>query len=479
MFETEKSRREFIAALRAGKIAPPILQRALTATAAFSDCTMEEIGWTLSHQLPLVQEFGAAVMAVMDDPGRLPFLMDQFLKERTPQRIEELAQAIAACKPKDLGSQLSLWVNDAKIESRLKALALLVRMEDWPRQKGLVQALLDDPKPEVSDKILLQVLRTAPRLYLKALRQAAAHAQEEVRTLALKTLIGLNSLKHADVLLERLPRETGELQKSVYGALMMGIKQDPTGMTEVIVAALASTETAVRGAALNLLLKLPDPVVAFRRALQFSESLGAGPRDELFAEMTKAPEMWADLVLALVKVENHASLRLQAMTLARALKHPKLVPLFLHELKNPDWMVRYTAMQVLGDMQSQQALPLLVEALNQEESAMAAIQALDKYKDIRLAKPFLTRLPLAGEAEQIELLKALQNLGDARLLPNIAKFLESKELKGKAPKFAAETVIALCTSTGTPVPERVTQIYESLREKTVSDLPDLGLRLSD
>ncbi len=484
MFETEKSRREFIQAMKAGKVGLPLVQKAISLANAFSDCTPEEIGWMAQHPQPVVQQFGAAISQLIGGapavaaPSGGGGLLDQLLREKSPQRIEQLAQAIAERKDPELGAQLSQMVNDRNPEIRQKAMALLVHLEDWPRQRVMVQALLDDPRVEINEPMLRHVVRAAPRAYVRELRRGAAHANEELRTLCLKTLVAMNQLKNADVVLQRLAREKGELQKSLYGALLTWIKQDPTTMTEVVVAALASAETEVRGAALNLLLKLPDPRASFKRLLEFSASLSAIARDELFTEMARSAEAWIELVLNIFKTEQETSLRFQAMSLAKALNHPRLAPIFLHEMKNPDWMVRYAAMQVLGEMKAEQALNPLVEALNSEESALAAIQALDKYRDVRLAKPLFGRIVAGSETEQIEILKALANMNDARLLPNIAKFLDSSAPKGGAKKFAAETIIKMCEASQTAVPPRVTQIYDSLREKSIDDLPDLGLRLS-
>lgn len=479
MFETAKSRRDFITALKAGKVGSPILQKAMATVNAFTDCSLEEISWTFNHKQPLVKQFGASVLEIIEDPSKLTLLMDQYRAERNPERIEQLAKSIVEGSAPDLYRQLSLMVNQADINMRQKAQTLLVRCEDWPKQKTLVRALLNDPKPVVSELMLKHVIRASPRAYLRELKAAAAHPNQELRGLCLKALIGMDSIKLATVLIDRLAQEKGELQKSLYGALTTFIERDAAAMMEMIVSKLASSEEKVRRTAMNLLLKLPEQKEAFRRLLTFSESLSAMPRDQLFSEMAQNAEVWVEHVLSIFKTEKNSALRLQAMNLAKVLKHSRLSPIFLHEMKNSDWMVRYAAMQVLGDMKSQQALPALVDALGNDETSLAAIQALDKFRDIRLAKPFFQRMPNAGETEQIELLKALNNIGDTRLLPPLAKFLDSNAPKGKAKKFAAETVIGLCNATGTTIPAKVTQIYEGLRERSVTDLPDLGLRISE
>ena len=479
MFETPKSRREFIQALKTGKISPNILAKAQANVGAFSDCTQEEIQWALNHNLPQIKEFAQSVQLVMQGGGKLPLLIQQLKTERNPARQAEIAQSIADSQDPEVLTELSQMINDKNIESRKAAIVLLMKVEDWPRQKRLVRALIQDPKSEISDSMLRHIIQAAPRRYIKEVRQAASHESDDLRTLALKTIVTINDTQHGDLLIQRLAYEKGELQKSLYGAIIAFIKADPKAMLEHIVKATANTEANERQTAMNLLTKHPDQCRAFRRLLAFSESVSTMLRDQIFAEMAKVPDAFVDHILALFKTENDRELRMQALLLAKLFKHPKLTPIFLHEMKNPDWMVRYAAMQVLGDMKSQQALPVLVEAMGKDVTSSAAIQALGKYKDLRLAKPFFQKLPNASESDQIEILNALSGTPDARLLPTLAKFLDSNAPKGKAKLHCAEVLMEMCKATNTKVPPKVTQIYEQIREKTVDDLPDLGLKLSD
>jgi len=478
MFESSKSRGEFLMALRGGRISAQVLQKAMAETAAFADATVADLSWSFGHDNVDYKKFATAVLAVSTEENRVARLMDLFLKERRPAAEADLSVAIAACGPGPVLAELSKMVNNKNLEVRKKALVLILAQQNWFQHRNLVMTLLADPKPEISEATLLQVVRKAPAAYVGQLRRLATHKKPEIRALSLNCLAAMNDMANAELFLQRMPLEGGDLRKTLYTAIVTFIKADTSAMTARIAATLSDTVAEVRGAGMSLLLKMPDQVATLKAILNYCSSVSAMMRDGVFAELAKQPDAFVDGVLAIFKAEKDPALRLQAMNLAKLLQHQRLAPIFLHEMKNADWLVRYTAMQVLGDMKSPQAVPVLVEQLNNPEASVAAIQALAKYKDMRLAKPFLQKMSMGNESEQLELLKALEGLGDNRLLPHLAKILDSPAAKGKARKASAETIIRMCEAAGTQVPARVLQINDSLAEKTVDDLPDLGLKLS-
>lgn len=61
---------------------------------------------------------------------------------------------------------------------------------------------------------------------------------------------------------------------------------------------------------------------------------------------------------------------------------PKVVPLLVEHLKNPDWVVRWTIAEKLGDLKSPNALPYLIELLADPDAHVRknAFNALLKFK---------------------------------------------------------------------------------------------------
>lgn len=503
MFEAEKSRHQFIKALEAGRIRGAVLQKATAETHYFTDIVVSELTWVFGSANADYKRFIFGVLQVMRQTDKLDQLKQLQAQAKSPAAREELNKAVAllsggskpaapspaaASKPaqaappaadEDDATRISRLVNSKDVNSRKQGLKLFTEQPGWQKNRGMVAALLSDPNPELAEAMLRVVIKTAPRGFISQIR-AAAHAEKlEVRALALQALVALKQADNVDILLARMPLETGDLQKAVYSALVAMIKADTADMTQRIVTALGNADGRVRQGAMSLLLKMPDQAATFQKILAFCGSINAEMRDQVFAELAKSADAFADLTLNFFRGQPDSALRTQALYLARYLKSQKLAPIFMHELKNPDWLVRHTAMMALGEMKAPQALNALVEQLNNPDASMAAVEALDKYRDLRLAKPLLAKLQSGNASEQGAVLRALENLADARLVAPLTSFVESNAPKGDVKKKTAEAIINLCQATQTAVPAKVQQIHADLAEKTVNDLPDLGLKLAE
>lgn len=479
MFENESARRDFLAALKAGRISEGPLQKAMEEVSHFRGSSPQEIVPLLVNPNPGIKQFARRVFAQIEDEAKVDVLFQRFENEKQPALESEWAAAIAICRSPKTFTALGKMANAKQPDVRLKALRLLVRQEQWHKHRPLVINFLQDPRPEVAETALKEVAAQAPAPYVVYLRKLAFHDKAEVRSQALQALIALGKVEDAAIFIKRIPFEADALRAELGRAFGQLLQQDPKEVTGIVVASLGDMEAKVRAAAMHLFLKLPDKRAAFRELLVYAETVSSQLRDDIYMEASQNADLFADLTLDLVKTEKEPALRLQAMLLAKILKHQKLAPLFIHEMKNPDWMVRYQAMQTLGDMKAPQAIQLLVDALNQPESSLAAIQALDKYRDIRLAKFFFQKLNTGHETERLEIFKALTHIPDQRFVPHLMKFLESPNLSDKVKKACAETVIEIAQATNTPVPDRAEKVVDELTEQKLEDLPDLGLRLSD
>lgn len=478
MLETHKSRKEFLDAMKMGRLNPQLLQKAMSEYQLFGDCDAIDIVWALAHNDPNIRQFGNAVFTICADPNRATVLIEAITRERRGAAADAFQAALTNLPQEALFAATGRMINNKLVDTRRKAMQLLISQPSWPKQRTQVMALLEDPDTSVCEAMLTEVVARAPKSYVNQLRQLAIHENAKIRELALKSIIELAEIRDAELFLERLPLEDGELRKALFEAVVAAIKSEPQTMLQVIVKAIASPQAEVSRTAMDFFVKMPDKRNAVRTFLRFADSISSMMKDQLFQQAARHGEIFVEPILDLAKNEPDPAMRLQALNLAKALKNQKLAPLFLHELKNPDWMVRYTAIQVLAAMKSQQALPVLVELLGREENAIAVIQALDHYQDVRLAKPLLAKLQQTGESEQIAILQALLNMGDGRLLSPIGQFLNSSAPKGKARLKTREIIIQLCKATQTQVPAAVMNIYDGLRERTLDDLPDLGLKMS-
>jgi len=483
MFDNPKSRRELIRALKAGGLNEAVIGRATAEIAHFGDITIEDLSWAFGHGDASAVRFAREVIIRSKEAGKLDKLKALLAEEQRPRAKAELSKLIQRCGGGGDGeesiAQIAQMINNRDAAVRKRGLERFLDHADWHGHRTMVTTLLDDPDPAIAEPMARAVAEKAPRAYIGRIRHLAEHAEDGLRDLCLQALIRTGDAVHADILIRRMPLEQPELRKAMYAALQPMMRADPTTITELLIVNLGDERERVRRGAMTLMAKLPDQADVFRRMLAYCAGVSGMVRERIFGELSNQADHYAGLALKLMEDEADPAVRLQVLELAKFLKSNTLAPLFLRELEHSDWLVRYAAMQVLGEMRSAQALPLLIKLLENPESSAAAIEALDKYRDIRLAKPFLARLPAANESEQLALLSAIENLGDGRLLPHLGKFLDSAAPKGKAKLTCAETIMRMCRTIGTAIPEGVRRIHDQLAEKTVEDLPDLGLKLAD
>lgn len=478
MFETPQSRKEFLLSVKTGKISAQMLEKASGQAAAFSEQDPDEI-LALMGVNEATAVFASAVFAVLDHPQKGVKLVEAMVKERRPEGEAALAKLVAQVPQADLIAGLGRMVNNKNLENRKKALKMLIKLDKWPRHDQLVLPLLQDPNSEIAEVMVRQVAAKAPARYVQYLRQFSRSEDLKTREACLKALMQLGQVRHADLFLERLAFEEGELKDGLRSCLSQFLKSEAEVITKEVVKATTSDIPQVRATAMALFTKLPNKAQAFWIFLQFSGSVSSFLRDQMFQEAKRHADVLVDPILATCQQEQDQGIRLQAIQLAKVLQHQKLAGLFLKELKSEDWMVRYTAIQTLSEMKSPQAVPHFLEMLKEPDAATAAVQALDRYRDMRLAKPLFQFLPKANANLQIEILKLLENLGDGRFLPHFAKFLEGNAFKEGALKQVALSAKAIGAASGQEVPSNLRDLHERLVEKTLDELPDLGLKLSD
>lgn len=479
MFEEAKARREFLASLRSGKVTAQAYQQALNEAAFFKDCRLDDVAWTFQQQNPQIQKLGSILWSASRHAESIDRVMASYQQETEASKEKHWLNLLALAWPEAVLNRLAQWVNQGSVHQRRKALRLFLKLKVWPAQRALVTAFLEDPDPWISENTVKAVAQAAPRAFLRIIRKLAFHSKEDVRKACLSALMGINTPEEAHVVLLRMPHESKALQQPMAQAVIQAIKQHPEAMTQVLLKTLVHGDQAVRHAAMDLFSKLPHRSQAFQHLLRYAESLTADVANDLFAETRRYADHFAKLVAEAYQNQPDTSTRMLLLRFAAALKHPSLAGLFLTEARSDDWMVRYLAIKTLGEMKVEKALPMLVEALKDDMAAGVAIQALAEFKDPRTIQPMLQALPAAGETQQVALVQTLGQFEEPKLLSPLARFLDSPAPKGKAKRITAETVLKLCETTHTPIPERIREIHAQCREATLDDLPDLGLKLAD
>lgn len=374
-------------------------------------------------------------------------------------------------------AQVVQLLNTQDVQKRKRAWETLIKEQGWEQHVQLVLCFFGDPDNSIRDTALKLICEKAGETYGFYLRQFANHQNRELRTLLLKTLIGLKDPENIGMFLERIPSEDEALQKDLAQALAEFIALDVKVATESVVKVFASNEAASRKAAMSFFLKLPDKNLAIKSFLAFSASIAPMVQEEVFKEAKSHKDIFCGLLKDFFTQNKDSALLMQAIQLAKFLGYEGVEDELLKALKSSDWLLQQTAIKGLSSMKSEKAVDSLLELASHPELGPAAISALDKYGDLKYAKAFFQKLPAASEPVQIELLKVLQNMGDERFLPHFTKFFSSSAVKPKAKKVCYQAIVGVCAKSKVALPKEVEEEKQKMDQALLDELPNLGLKL--
>lgn len=480
LFMKDKSHRAFLKALKSGQVDKEALAEAAANSHWLADCKVDDVLWCLLESNSEIRDFGMRAIAASRERGKVGKLFALYRKEKeSRQREIALCQAIAACRSQAALAEVAKMVNSPELEVRRKAHRVFVRLENWHHNRDLVVSLMEDPDASISFLMIKTVVERAGTTYYGYLRHLVVHDRDEIRELALRFLVDQEDPRNADIFFNRIPHERGEVRQTLVNAIVAFTRENPKGMTRRIITAMSDPSEEVRRMALDLFVRLPNRQEAFVDYMRFMIQVTAWLREMMMEDTRAYVEHFAECIISASKTEDDPNIRHHLVAFARFLSHPSLAPMFMHELSNPDWFVRYQAIQVLGEMRSPEALPHLLQAMDDPDTAVAAVRALDNYGDIRLAKPFLTRLATASRSLQKELVSALANMRDPRLVPYMLLFAQRHDIELDARHWVIEKIREVCEAGGIPAPLELTQLETTSGAKGIEGLPDLGLRLED
>src|SRR5204863_5236640 len=200
---------------------------------------------------------------------------------------------------------------------------------------------------------------------------------ERIRLAACQAIVKHATPQHLDLLLRRVPDEPPAVQQVLVAAIERLAPQAGPAAVEQVLALLASGNTALRGAAIRILMAMPDRVSTIKRFIAYSKQLAGWVRDRALLSLREfGPEGLAP-ALELCS-DPDADVRSAALTLVSSFDDPRVAPAAAHLLRDPDWWIVINAADVLGRLKEPRAVPGLVEALSREEVRWAAVEALGR-----------------------------------------------------------------------------------------------------
>lgn len=370
---------------------------------------------------------------------------------KSPPESEVLNEQISLTK-------LVQMMNNKNPAIRLQALEHFLQQENFLTNRQFVINFLKDPDLEIAKKILDLVVEKAPGFYGSILRELSAkHKNYLIRGSCLRALIAMKAIKNAELFIQRIPYEKGDIKKELIDATIAFVKEEPQSMTKHIIKTFTSEEPEIRKVGLNMFVNLPNRVEAMQIFYKFCLSIPPFMRDQFIQEVVTEKDSFVELVLLNFKNERDSNIRYLNLKLAKLLKHEKLAQMFLYELNNDDWLVRYVAMLALGEMKCKEAVPALLKAIGDVNVGIAAIKALGDFEDAQLAAEMFKRFPSSSKSEQLEVLKIIQRICDKRFIEPLTTILKKETLPLKVRLNLEECIVVLCRKHKEEVPYAVEQ----------------------
>lgn len=323
-------------------------------------------------------------------------------------------------------------------------LAQAMEQGEPPYRRAAAEAVLDMPLTPQTAPLLSRIIETGEAAHrLKATQRLAEVAtdkhvpfferlledgDERIRMAAYQAIVKHATAQHLEMLLRRVPDEPPAVQQVLVAAIQRIAPTAGPHTVDQVLALLASGNTALRGAAIRILMALPDRVGTVRRFIAHSKQLAGWVRDRALLSLREfGPEALGPALE--LTADADPDVRSAALTLVSSFDDPAVAPAAARLLRDPDWWIVINAADILGRLKEQRAVPGLVETLARDEARWAAVEALGRIGGPQ-ALQALSQLVRDERPEiRIEALAALALSEDERVLPILKHSAENDPVK--------------------------------------------------
>jgi twitching motility protein PilT len=257
---------------------------------------------------------------------------------------------------------------------------------------------------------------------------AAKDPDSDVATAALEAIIALPDPRVIDLMIDRFAHGDATAREKAAQYLRHQARIEPKKMRSRMLNLMGEGEDATRRLSVEILLATGDAAEVLLDVLRFSNDLVGWLRTRILETLQTFGDTLLEPALTLL---GHADeqVRTNALVLAEQFNDPRVVAPVCGLLKAPDWWLRITACDTLGRLKDERAVPALVEALADEDTRWAAIDALVQ----------ILRDPRAEV--RLEVVRAFSRFDDQRLIPYLQQLVEkdaSSEVRTRAAEVARD-----------------------------------------
>jgi len=255
--------------------------------------------------------------------------------------------------------------------------------------------------------------RHEPKEVLDVLLEAARDPDPQVADAALEQLVRIEEPRVVELMIDRFSRGNAASRARATSYLQAVAQKRPDEMRRRMLRLLGEGEDVTRRLAVEILLSTGDSKDVLLEILGFSGELVGWLRTRILETLQTFGDTILEPALELLQHPDDG-IQTQSLVLAERFDDPRIVPPVCRLLHERDWWLRIGACDTLGRLKDRRAVPHLVEALGDEESRWAAIDALAEIGAPESIESLSQLLDDERTEVRLEVIRALGRFTDER-----------------------------------------------------------------
>ena len=352
-----------------------------------------------------------------DGPAVERFLIE--LGERPAASRANLLPLIEHLPATEVSRQLSHIVRDGTPDAKRWGWELALNLPGTLGASFLETAVLEAPGPVRLKAMRKLVEGTPDASRLGLLRRLARDEDHQIRLQALEALSHVPGPQVLGLMIERIAEGDSSEQAIAERYLANAEKVDPVAKRNALLEILTRGNQNTRRIVMRSLLGADSAANVVREVLTRGKGMAGWLRNRVLEALREAGDQVLKATLEVIQGDDQELRTSAVMMLADGKPQPMMLGPFCRLLSDPDWWLRVSACEVLGNLGDERAVPYLVRALEDDETRWAAVDALAQIGAASALQPLSKLLRDPREEVRMEVLQAFSRYSDQRLLPVI------------------------------------------------------------